>query len=107
MVLSGLKGYIEIDWHGRRLWLVRMLTMLVLIFAGILFLTSLWKDRSPSDSVEIEKAFIEKIPPMLHTLNSKFEPASGSTQQEELQDISERIITDRSLLKRDLVITVS
>src|SRR5262249_17893468 len=48
MVLSGLKGRVEIDWHGRRLWLVRMLTMLVLIFAGTLVLTSLWKDRSPS-----------------------------------------------------------
>lgn len=107
MVLSGLKGYFEIDWHGRRLWLVRMLTMLVLIFAGILFLTSLWKDRSPSDSAEIEKAFIQKIPAMLHALNSNFKPASGSTQEEQLQDISERIITDSSVLKRDLVITVS
>jgi predicted acylesterase/phospholipase RssA/ABC-type phosphate/phosphonate transport system substrate-binding protein len=107
MVLSGLKGYLEIDWHGRRLWLVRMLTMLVLIFAGILFLTSLWKDRSPSNSTEIEKAFINKIPAMLHTLQPKFGPASGSTQQDQLQDVSERIITDKSLLKRDLVITVS
>lgn len=107
MVASGFKGYLEIDWHGRRLWLVRMLTMLVLISAGVLFLTSLWKDRSPSNSAEIEKAFIQKIPEMLNTLHPGFGRASGSTQQDQLHDISERIINEPSLLKRDLVITVS
>jgi len=107
MVASGFRGYFEIDWHSRRLWLVRLLTMLVLIFAGVLFLTSLWKDRSPSDSVEIEKAFIQRIPEMLNTLHPGFERASGSTQPEQLHDISERIINNPALLKRDLVITVS
>jgi predicted acylesterase/phospholipase RssA/ABC-type phosphate/phosphonate transport system substrate-binding protein len=108
MVLSGLKGKVEIDWHSRRLWLVRMLTMLVLIFAGILFLTSLWKDRSPSDSAEIDKTFITKIPAMLDIVHPGFgRGASGSTLDEQLHDISKRIMDDPTLLKRDLVITVS
>ncbi|HUS11108.1 MAG TPA: patatin-like phospholipase family protein [Pyrinomonadaceae bacterium] len=107
MVASGFKGHVEIDWHSRRVWLVRMLTMLVLIFAGVLFLTSLWKDRSPSDSAEIEKAFSQRIPEMLNILHPGFGRASGSTQQEQLHDVSERIINVPSLFKRDLVITVS
>ena len=107
MVLSGLKGYVEIDWHSRRVWLVRMLTMLVLICGGVLLLTSLWKDRAPSDSAEIEKAFIAKIPQMMEILHPGFGPVSGSSAKEQLQDISERIIKDPSVFKRDLVITVS
>jgi len=107
MIASGFKGYVEIDWQSRRLWLVRMLTVLVLISAGVLLLTSLWKDRSLSDSAEIEKAFIQKIPEMVNTLHPGFARVSGSTQQEQLHDISERIISDPSLFKRDLVITVS
>ena len=107
MGLSGLRGRVEIDWHGRRVWLVRMLTMLVLMFAGILFLTSLWKDRSPSDSAEIEKAFIKKIPEMLNILRPGFGEVSRSSRQDQLHDISERIVKDPLLLKRDLVITVS
>jgi predicted acylesterase/phospholipase RssA/ABC-type phosphate/phosphonate transport system substrate-binding protein len=107
MVLSGLKGRMDIDWNSRRLWLVRMLTMLVLIFAGVLFLTSLWKDRSPSDSGQIEKAFITRIPQMLNILHPGFESASGGSQEDQLQDISARIVKNPTLLKRDLVITVS
>ena len=104
MFLSGFRGWLDIDWNGRRLWLVRMLTMLVLIFAGFLILTSLWKDHSPSDSAQIEKAFAKKIPEMLDVLRPGF---SSSYKKPELSAISERIVDDPLILKRDLVITVS
>jgi predicted acylesterase/phospholipase RssA/ABC-type phosphate/phosphonate transport system substrate-binding protein len=107
MALSGIAGHMEIDWHARRLWLLRGLTILVLILTGILILGSLWRERSPSDSVQIEKAFIEQVPAMLAMLEPGFAPAAGADQKEQLRDISRRIINDPSLLKRDLVITVS
>src|SRR4029079_14029232 len=106
-VLSGITGRMEIDWHGRRLWLVRGLSVLFLILSGILVLNSLWKDPSPSNSVEIERAFIEEVPAMLAMLHPGVAPASGKDQKDQLSDVSRRIINDPSLLKNDLVITVS
>jgi predicted acylesterase/phospholipase RssA/ABC-type phosphate/phosphonate transport system substrate-binding protein len=107
MVLSGITGRFEIDWNSRRLWLVRGLTLLVVVLAGILVLDSLWKETSPSNTSEIENAFIIKIPEMLTIIRPGFSPATGSNSEEKLQDISRRIINDPSLLQRDLVITVS
>jgi hypothetical protein len=106
MVASGIRGRVDIDWDGRRLWLLRILTVMVLGFAGVLVLTSLWKDRSPSDSVQIERAFIRQIPQMLAQLQPGFEPAAGQNEKDQLSDISARVFRDK-LLKRDLVITVS
>ena len=106
MVLSGIAGRFDIDWHSRRQWLVRMLTALVLMFAGILMLNSLWKDPSLSNSIQIEKSFIRRVPKMLAEFNG-FAAASGKDEKEQLVDISQRILSDSSLLKRDLVITVS
>lgn len=107
MVLSGIAGYGNIDWHGRRRWLVRMLTASVLMFAGILVLNSLWKDSSLSKSIQIERAFIRRVPEMLAVLHDGFAPASGQHEKEQLVDISQRIVQNPSMLKRDLVITVS
>lgn len=107
MVLSGITGRFEIDWNSRRLWLLRALTLSVVVFAGILVLNSLWKDMSPSNTSEIENAFITKIPEMLAIIKPDFAPATGSNNEDKLQDISSRIINDPSLLQRDLVITVS
>jgi predicted acylesterase/phospholipase RssA/ABC-type phosphate/phosphonate transport system substrate-binding protein len=107
MALSGMAGRLEIDWHGRRHWLIRGLTLLVLILAGILILDALWKERSPSDSAQIEKAFIFRVPEMLAVLHPGFAAAAGADQKEQLRDISRRILNEPSLLKRDLVITVS
>ncbi|HEX5876478.1 MAG TPA: patatin-like phospholipase family protein [Pyrinomonadaceae bacterium] len=107
MVLSGIAGYVDIDWHGRRRWLVRMLTASVLMFAGILILNSLWKDSSLSKSIQIERAFIRRVPEMLAVLHNGFAPASGQHENEQLVDISQRIVNHPSMLKRDLVITVS
>ncbi len=107
MVLSGIAGYVNIDWHGRRRWLVRMLTASVVMFAGILILNSLWKDSSLSKSIQIERAFIRRVPDMLAVLHNGFAPASGQSEKEQLVDISRRIVNNPSMLKRDLVITVS
>lgn len=104
MVASGIRGRFNIDWHSRRLWLVRMLAMLVVVFALILVLTSLWKDRSPSNSAQIEKAFIQKIPAMLEALHPGFK---NKYKDAELSDISKAISSDPTLLKRNLIITVS
>jgi predicted acylesterase/phospholipase RssA/ABC-type phosphate/phosphonate transport system substrate-binding protein len=106
MVLSGIAGRFDIDWHGRRQWLVRMLTASVLLCTGVLILNSLWKDPSLSNSIQIERAFIKRVPKMLADLHG-FAPASGSNEKEQLIDISKRIVKDPALLKRDLVITVS
>ena len=107
MVLSGIAGYVDIDWHGRRRWLVRMLTASVLMFAGILIVTSLWRDSSLSKSIQIERAFIKRVPEMLAVLHDGFASASGQDENEQLVDISQRIVNNPSMLKRDLVITVS
>lgn len=108
MVLSGIAGYVDIDWHARRRWLVRLLTASVLGFAGILILNSLWKDSSLSKSIQIERAFIKRVPEMLAVLHQEgFAPASGQNEKEQLVDISKRIVNNPSMLKRDLVITVS
>jgi predicted acylesterase/phospholipase RssA/ABC-type phosphate/phosphonate transport system substrate-binding protein len=107
MVLSGIAGYLDIDWHGRRRWLVRLLTASVLMFAGILIVNSLWKDSSLSKSIQIERAFIRRVPKMLDKLHGGFPPASGQNEKQQLVDISQRIVNNPSMLKRDLVITVS
>ena len=106
MVLSGIAGRFDIDWHGRRQWLVRTLSALVIMCAGVLLLNSFWKDHSLSNSIQIEKAFIRRVPKMLAVFNG-FAAASGKDEKEQLRDISNRILSDSSLLKRDLVITVS
>jgi ABC-type phosphate/phosphonate transport system substrate-binding protein len=107
MVLSGIAGRFEIDWHSRRLWLVRGLTVLVVLLAGVLVLDSLWKQPSLSNASEIENAFIKKIPEMLAVLRPGFAAAAGDTAKEKLSDISRRIAADPSMMQRDLVITVS
>ncbi|HKS26474.1 MAG TPA: patatin-like phospholipase family protein [Pyrinomonadaceae bacterium] len=107
MVLSGIAGRFEIDWHSRRLWLVRGLAVLVIALAGVLVLDSLWKQRSLSNVSKIESAFIEKIPEMIRVQKPDFALATGREQEEKLQDISRRIVSDPSLIQRDLVITVS
>ena len=104
MVASGIRGRLNIDWHSRRIWLVRMLAMLVVVFALILVLTSLWKDRSPSNSAQIEKAFIQKVPAMLEVLHPGFKKRYNNA---DLSNISKAISSDPSLLKRNLIITVS
>ncbi|MDX6559721.1 MAG: hypothetical protein QOF72_2770 [Blastocatellia bacterium] len=106
MVASGVTGRLNIDWHGRRLWLIRGLTVLVVLVACVLVIDSLWKEPSPSNSLEIENAFIVRVPGMLAMLRH-FPAGSGDGQAEKLRDISRRIVTDPSLLQRNLVITLS
>lgn len=107
MVGSGIVGRMNIDWHGRRLWLVRGLAVMVAVLGSVLILDSLWKESSPSNSSEIETAFIQKVPGMLAKLRPDFAAARGGTNEEKLQDISRRIVNDPSLLQRNLVITLS
>jgi predicted acylesterase/phospholipase RssA len=107
MVLSGIWKFRQINWAAHYPVFLRALTAGFVAVAFFLILQVFIKEPSASNASEIENAFIKKIPDLIDKLNGGFAPARGEDRAEKLRDISRRIAENPSLVKRDLVITVS
>jgi predicted acylesterase/phospholipase RssA/ABC-type phosphate/phosphonate transport system substrate-binding protein len=109
LVVAVMGSYVRIrdfDLDQRRERAVLWTAILFLFVCGVLMLQLLFKEPSPSESIGIERAFVEQIPKLVHNTVDKDFERKTAPDKTDLQALSEQLFADK-LLQRDLVITTS
>jgi hypothetical protein len=96
----------DFDWDKRRERAVLWTTILLVFFSGVLVLQLFFKESSPSESVGIERAFVQQIPTLVQNTVDKSFASKTIPGRTDLQSLSEQLLS-QNLLQRDLVITTS
>jgi predicted acylesterase/phospholipase RssA/ABC-type phosphate/phosphonate transport system substrate-binding protein len=107
MATIGVIVWHSFDWNRRREKLVWLMTIVLIAVTSGLVLDTMFRASAPSKAEGIERAFAERLPPLIRrTSDPGFYPSAPGANENPLESISKELMK-AGALQRDLIITIS